>query len=72
MWQGSQMFSTHNRKKRKNIYSSGKNSNPMSTNLKLENMEKCKPWAGFIFLDWLQMISFLLHFKSWYTVVWRK
>lgn len=41
---GSQMFSTHIKKKKgKSIYSSGKNSNPLSTNLKLENMEKCKP-----------------------------
>ena len=62
---GSQTFSAHIKKKKgKNTYGSGKNSNPLSTNLKLEKMEKCKPWARFIFLDWLQIISFYYTLKA--------
>jgi len=42
-WAARRFLLTLKKKKGKNTYGSGKNSNPLSTNLKLEKMEKCKP-----------------------------
>lgn len=41
------MFSTHIKIR----LQQQETNNFLSTNERLENMEKCKPWAGLIFLD---------------------